>query len=714
MLKRENERELLSNLLAGYLGALFGAEFGLYLSSEASLSEREKAVIEEQFTPEESKVANLLKVIELELSAARFDNAKKYCLLLFTLIEDLSQNKKAVKYLFQRPHRLIILYRTLLQLGDFLFDQGLPKEALIFYRELLKDNPQDPLLIKKTARACYTMGLSHLSEAEQLYREALQQNPKDLELYENLGRIMENFPGREKEAFLLYRDALRYCHTDMDKIRFYLCLLSMSPDDSQLLLRLGRLYRRLGMFIEARKYLEDAFRLDKDFWTALDLSYIYYLLNDLVRAEEILNLSLKEDSQGMFLSRFYFLGLIKEDSEKWSEAGKYYRHLPPDHFLFWEAQIGLARVLLHQGKFTEAEETAAGIPEPERISLRSEFMELCELMENSPEERYRGGKWRERIRLADPQYELRKDIGRRSMGAGFWRKYEAVEAGANDPGGQIILGRERASGRKVAIKQISKNLLPDPVVLRRIQGLLRTVRAMSNPGIADVFEDCFYDDCFFYAMEYMPGGNLTEHLSSRPPLTVTRAANIVLQIAAALDYIYKAKGAMLYGALKPENVLFSDYDTVKIRDIDLLWALEGNAVFSSSVLQKCRSFLGTFLYAAPERFNRKGLFSGRLNAQRRKSALEMSLQGVDHRADLYSLGMIFFELVTGVLPFRERSLRAVVAFHRAGKVLSPRLFNPAVPSDLEEIILKLMHIEPHQRFSAPAEVKEAIEKARIY
>ncbi|MDO9534312.1 MAG: protein kinase [Bacillota bacterium] len=713
MLKRENEAELLSNHLAGYLGALFGVEFGLYLSSEACFSGMEIAVIEEQFSPEESKVANLLKVIDLELSAERFDNARKYCLLLFSLLEDVSQNKKAGKYLCRRPHRLSVLYRTLMQLGDFLFDHGLPKEALIFYRELLKDNPLDPLLIKKSGRACYTMGPSYLNEAELLYRQALKQNPKDLDIYESLGRIMENFPEREKEVFLLYRDALRYCLTDMDKIRFYLRLLILEPDDSQLLLRLGRLYRRMGMFIEARKYLEDAFRLDKDFWTALDLSYIYYLLNDLVRAEETLNLSLLEDSPDAAHSRIFFLGLIKESSEQWSQAEKYYRIVTPDHSLFWKAQIGLARVLLHQGKFIEAEELSAGIPAQQRISFRSDFMKLCELMDDSTEERYRGGKWRECICLTDSQYELRKDIGRRSMGESFWRKYEAVEAGWNVSGGQIILARERASGKKVVIKQISKDLLSDPLVVRRILGLLRTVRAMSNPGIAALFEDCYYDDCFFYAMEYMSGGNLTELISSRAPLTVTRAAGIVLQITAALDYIYREKGAMLYGALKPENILFSDHDAVKISDIDLLWALEGNAVYSSSVLQMRRSFLENYLYAAPERFNRRGFLSGRMNAQSRNSTLEMSLQGVDHRADLYSLGLIFFELVTGILPFRERSLRAVVSFHRSGKMTSPRLFNPAVPPDLEEIILKLMHIDPHQRYYVPAEVKVAIEKARI-
>jgi serine/threonine protein kinase len=500
----------------------------------------------------------------------------------------------------------------------------------------------------------------------------------------------------------------------MDKIRFYLRLLALNPHDSQLLLRLGRLYRRLGMFIEARIFLEDAYRLDKDIWTALELSDINYLLNDLVRAGEILNLSLEEeDNQSAFLSRVYFLGLIEEDSEKWSEAEKCYRKVTSDHNLFWKARIGLARVLLQEGRFTEAEELAANIPESQRISFHSEFMKLCKLLEDSPLERYRGGKWRECIRLNDPQYELRKDMGRRSMGASFWRKYEAVEAGASGPGGQIIMGRERASGKKVVIKQISKNLLSDLVVIRRIQGMLKNVRAMSNSGIAAVFEDCYYEDCFFYAMEYMGGGNLTDLINARAPLTVTRAAGIVLQIAAALDYIYREKGAMLYGALKPGNILFSEHDAVKISDIDLLWALEGNAFFSSSVLQRYKSYLGAFLYAAPERFNRRGFLRGSLNAQSRNSTLEMSLQGVDHRADLYSLGLIFYELVTGGLPFRERSLKAVVSFHRAGKVTSPRIINPAVSSDLEDIILKLMHIDPQQRYSVPAEFMDAVVKAKI-
>jgi serine/threonine protein kinase len=142
--------------------------------------------------------------------------------------------------------------------------------------------------------------------------------------------------------------------------------------------------------------------------------------------------------------------------------------------------------------------------------------------------------------------------------------------------------------------------------------------------------------------------------------------------------------------------------------------MEGTKVFTADILKNYRQFTGTFLYAAPERFDSRGFWSVRVKNRGRGDSLEAAVQGVDHRADLYSLGVILFELLTGVLPFKEYSVRGVVRFHRSFKAWpSPRVFNPALPVDLEEIILRLLCRNPSDRYATPAELGEAIKKAKL-
>jgi len=412
---------------------------------------------------------------------------------------------------------------------------------------------------------------------------------------------------------------------------------------------------------------------------------------------------------------YYLLGLINEGEEKWVEARNNYLNIPPGAPLYWEARVGMARALLHEGKYLEAEELARSIPGEQRNILEAEYLELCELLEKGEGKKCRSISWREYLRETEPLYELKKDIRKRSMGPAFWRKYEFLEVYGNGPVGQVLLGRERNGGRKVAIKQIDETLTADPVVIRRFQGLLKTIRNFTTPYIVPVYEDCCYNGRFFFAMEYMEGDSLAKYIRLRAPLPLTDASAIALQVCSALDYLYNRNRAMSHGALKPENILFSAGGSVKISDFDILWALEGTKMFTSDLSQKYRSFLRTFLYAAPERFDSRGFFSSRRRGRSQSDTLETAIQGVDHRADLYSLGVILFELLTGFLPFKENSCEAVIRFHRNQKSWpSPRLFNPALPPDLEEIILKLLNRNPHHRFATPAELREAIKKAKIF
>lgn len=710
MYRREKTYFHLSDILAGHLGALLGVEFILYFSSPEPYKGRHLSLPQKHFSFEQEKIINLLQVMETSFAEGKPETVKKCALLLVKALKELPACKEIpVKY--RRRFFSGLMYNLFVQLGDDLLNRGFAAEALIFYEELLASYPQDIFLLRKAARAYYARGVLFLPQAEKLYRRILEYNPGDLESYEALGHLLDNYPGREEEALTVYREALHYCSTDMEKIRFYLSLLALSPDDYELLLRLGRLYRRQGMLLESRHYLEEAFKRRPDSWTTLELGRVCCLLYDLVRAKEAA--AVIRGSKDSFYPAYYLLGLIAEVEEKWAEAGDNYQHIPPDAPLYWAARAGLARTFLHQGRSAEAEELIRSIPAGQRDKLGAEYLDLCETLENSAEKCHFLS-WREYLREAEPLYELKKDICKRSMGTAFWRKYEFLEVCGKGPAGSVLLGRERYSGRKVAIKQFDDKLSADPVSIRRLQGLLKTFRSFSTPYIVPVYEDCWHNNHFFYAMEYMEGGSLAELVRLRAPLPLKEVFSIALQVCSALDYLYIRSKAMSHGALKPENILLSADGRVKVGGFDILWVMEGTKVFTADILKNYRQFTGTFLYAAPERFDSRGFWSVRVKNRGRGDSLEAAVQGVDHRADLYSLGVILFELLTGVLPFKEYSLKGVVRFHRSFKAWpSPRVFNPALPVDLEEIILRLLCRNPSDRYATPAELGEAIKKAKL-
>ena len=715
MPRKKNKHFSLSGILSGHLGALFGVEFSLYLSSPERFQKRNNVLFTaKNFSFEQQKVVNLLQVMENSFLEGKMENVKKYALLLIEVLKDLFSHAEISLFYWQK---LIpgIRYQFFSSLGDFLLGRGLAGEALLFYEELLAIYPEDGYLMKKAARAYYSKGILYLSQAEKLCRQVLEKNPEDLEAYEVLGRLLVNFPGREEDSLQVYRDALHYCRRDMDRIRFYLCQLSLFPGDYNILLRLGRLYRRQGMFLESRHYFEEAFKQQPDPWTGLDLGRLCCILNDLCRAKEIA--AFLSDNKEPFPPAYYLLGFIDEEEGRWPGARNNYEKVAPDSPLYWEARAGMARVSCHEKNYPEAEELAKSIPVEQRDllgkELGAEYPDLCELLEKDKGEKPYTSSWRAYLRETEPLYELKKDIRKRNMGAAFWRKYEFREIYADGPAGQVFLGIDRYRGNKVAIKQIDENFTVDPMAIRRFQGILKTLRTLSSPFILPVFEDCYHNERFFFAMEYMEGDSLAKY-TRRSPRPLTEVFSIALQVSSALDYLYSGNRFMTHGALKPGNILFSADGKIKLSGFDIIWVLEGTKVFTGEILKKYSSFLGSFLYAAPERFKGKGFWDGRRKNYGRSDTLEAAVQGVDHRADLYSLGAILFELLTGFLPYKENTAEAVAHFHRSNKTWpSPSLFNLSLSADLESIILKLLSRDPYERFATPNELKKAIKKANI-
>ncbi len=705
----------IASLLAGSLSALFGIEFAIYLAADETQKKSTKmAMLADRFTPVQKRMSDLVRTGDIQLKQGQYDGVRKTCHTISSLLKEFYRKTVSPEYVYPLVAR--VFYRLMVNIGDCLFQKGDSKAALNFYMDVLAYYPEDQHLLKKIARMNYTLGYGALPEAEKYYRMAQQVDPEDLEVYENIGRILAVQPERKEDALFLYREAMNYCKTDLDRIRFYLHMRALDAEDADIPLRIGRLYQRMGMFSEARRYMETARSLNPDGWAALDLAYLSIILNDLPRAEELLYGNNFEEDGEQFYAQYYFLGLLKEEEDFVEEARYYLRKVPENSPYYWKALVIRARLALQEGDLSKATNLVTKIPDKKRSNLGWEYLELSESLAANWKGQSPGQSeyWQEQLKNQEPNYFLWKDIRKRSMGPGFWRKYEAMEVLGSGPSGQVWLSRDRYLGHNVVIKQLSSLFLKDPATLRRIQGQLRSWRDLNSPRIVHVYEECYYNGNFFYSMEYLKGHTLQDYIRRWAPLPITGAAGMMLQLCYALNDLYRQKRDISHGNLKTENIFLTPGSYLKITDFDYLWAVEGTKVFNSKFLKQHPGFLRSFLYAAPERFDVKGMLNGLWGKlQSGGDNIEMVMHGVDHRADLFSLGVIFFELVTGFLPFREPTLKALLSFHRSRSLPSLRELNPTIPFELEDIILRLMARDPYHRFSSPLEVAEAIKKVKV-
>ncbi len=704
----------LAQLLDGSFSALLILPAGTKLEPKDLHDDVKLDALLQNAYPEQKRALELIQIAEMQFFTESFTASLKTCNELYSLLEGFYNKRRVDTQKYTLLKR--VFNRIWEATGDCLLSRNLTEEALLFYEEVLRNNPQDINIIKKKGRLFYTRGATGLSEAEYLYRKAVKLNPRDLDIYENLGRVMEACEEGEKEAAFIYREALSQCRTDLEYIRFYLRLYGLMPDDTSVVLRLGKLYHRLGMYNQAMRYLEEAWERSGNTWIALDLSWLYLMTNELLRGEELLKkaeagIKNSAGENAAFLEAFhckknYLMGLLREEERDYAAAEEFYRAVATTAKFYGLAQAGLVRIALHKGDFKGAQAILRIIPPAVRFEMEKDYFELCRLMEETlaAEHPAHAATWCEVASTVDLDYQLKRDIYKRSMGSAFWRKYEIIDLIANGPAGQVYLGREQARGRKIAIKQIQATFLKDPQTVRRLQGRLKLMQDIDQPGLLFPEGDCYYNGDLYFVMEYMEGGNLAEKLK-QAPFSLEYLLKIARKLLMSLDYLYRYKKAYLHGAIKPENILFDRKEFPIISDFDLIETIEGSKMFSSPFIRQHPAFLRTYLYAAPERFNWKSSLLTFITGRGLGSeSPEMALEGVDHRADLYSLGVILFEMATGLLPCGGADIKSLRSYHRSTLIPLALRLNPAIPEALDEVISGLLQKDPRQRFATPAAV----------
>src|SRR5215213_2255145 len=251
---------------------------------------------------------------------------------------------------------------------------------------------------------------------------------------------------------------------------------------------------------------------------------------------------------------------------------------------------------------------------------------------------------------------------------------------------EVFLARDQVLDRSVAVKVLFPEFATDPAFVERFRREAQSAANLTHPAIVGVYDWGSYRGTYFIVMEYVRGRSLAEILRAEGTLHPDRAADIATDIAGALYFAHR--NGVVHRDIKPGNVLITPQGQVKVADFGIARAIGGG---NTDNLTQTGSVMGTATYFSPEQA--QGL-------------------AVDPRSDLYSLGIVLYEMVCGRPPFAGESPVAIAYQHVQAAVVPPRQVNPDVPESLEAITMKLLAKNPANRYATAEELRADLRRFR--
>lgn len=250
-------------------------------------------------------------------------------------------------------------------------------------------------------------------------------------------------------------------------------------------------------------------------------------------------------------------------------------------------------------------------------------------------------------------------------------------------GGMAIVYKalDSALGRVVAIKVLRPQYASDKEFVERFHREAQSAASLSHPNIVSIFDVGLYDGVYYIVMEYVKGENLKDIIRKDAPLPFERAVNIAKQICEALQHAHE--NDIIHRDIKPHNILVTKDDRVKVTDFGIARAANTSSLTETGVV------IGSVHYFSPEQA--RGGF-------------------VEAKSDLYSVGVILYEMVTGHVPFSGDSPIATALMHIQKTVPEPRLVNASLDPMLNQIICKALEKNPEMRYVSAEEFKNELSK----
>jgi eukaryotic-like serine/threonine-protein kinase len=258
-------------------------------------------------------------------------------------------------------------------------------------------------------------------------------------------------------------------------------------------------------------------------------------------------------------------------------------------------------------------------------------------------------------------YLLEEEIGRGAMGV-------------------VYRGKQVALGREVAIKVFSQSSTLDPSYVVRFLREARILAELNHPHIGQIYDAGQHQEVLYFVMEYVQGPTLRSLLRLDGKIPGHLAVEYIAQAADALDAA-STEHAIIHRDLKPENLMLDRWGKLKVMDFGLARAPGLLEITAAQTL------VGSPSYASPE---------------------QLWGQPLDNRSDIYALGVVLYELLTGSPPFSGGTLQEVVQAITAGHIVSPRALTPDISPDLEHILLTAMASNRNERFAQARLMAQAL------
>lgn len=269
-----------------------------------------------------------------------------------------------------------------------------------------------------------------------------------------------------------------------------------------------------------------------------------------------------------------------------------------------------------------------------------------------------------------------------SLAGALEGRYQVLSELGRGGMGIVYQAYDKQLKEQVAIKLLSPLLSTDNEALERLTREVSLARRVTHPNVIRIHDIAEVNGLHYVSMEYFGGTNLKEHLKQSGPLSLLNAYQILSQMCNGLEAAHSQ--GVVHRDLKSQNVMVGSTGQIKIIDFGLARSVHLEGMTATGLI------MGTPEYMAPE---------------------QVSGKHVDERADIYSLGVILFEMLTGRVPFTGDSPIAVGFQQLKDPPPSPRSINPQIPEDVEKIILKALEKNPIHRYRNVDELRRDFESA---
>jgi eukaryotic-like serine/threonine-protein kinase len=256
-------------------------------------------------------------------------------------------------------------------------------------------------------------------------------------------------------------------------------------------------------------------------------------------------------------------------------------------------------------------------------------------------------------------------------------RYKIIDMIGGGGMANVYLVHDMILDRDVALKMLRLDFANDEEFIRRFHREAQSATSLAHPNIVSIYDVGEEDGLYYIVMEYVEGQTLKQYIQQNAPLRVDEAIEIMKQLTSAISHAHQ--NHIVHRDIKPHNILVDRKGNVKITDFGIAMAL------SATSITQTNSVLGSVHYLSPEQAR-----GGTANK----------------KSDIYSLGIVLFELLTGRLPFSGESAVSIALKHLQSETPSPKRWNPTLPQSVENIVLKATAKDPFHRYNSVDELEE--------